>query len=879
MADNTIEMRNPFTGISPYSDNSEYILRGRDSETWQLYNRILRNSYTVYYAESGEGKSSLIKAGLFPLIRMKNFFPIYITLTDEDFKSEKFSLYNRINESVEDWNEHHEGEAVECFVGETSKPNDVARVFAQSEWLGLRCCYFKKRNRFTKEWERDLVTKEEKLLTPIFVFDQFEEVFTKSEFKWIDSFMLWLGQIMSDVLPGDLEGDVFLTDLRVNLSEHFRILFSMRTEYLGELDYWCSQRYILPQLQDNRLCLKPLTIKGAKEVIGLCEDLRKYESAIIKGCIPERENPESDEAPCVYALILSVVCHYLYDKDKERETLLKELGNNASKVVDAILYSFYTDSLRSVGIRNESLMEKFDEAFVDSRGKRRRQTMGEGNDVDLFEEWIFIPAGDDEKSKGRSLISLGLIKTQGRNQGQDQKEHLVVELPHDRLCKAVNTFRNERKRNLEEKNKRLKEWIQFGLISAILGFVSICIWWLISSKDSFLKSLTNSFYNSRISVNDLFEKYLHNQPALLESKESLDESFSTCLLLAFYAVIFPFVVNFWSKNGIIGKICGILTSFVGAIAFILLAIRSWHIAFTYKVQFVMMLVGAAVCCIIFIIKSIHLRAHWKKRKYEEVKECSSWPLFGGYFLFGCVLMGFFTFNETFGQPTPNDAYWALILLPLLSSACTWGFLKLNYKNNRRKVIKYIGSIIVVVLVVLSSLLIIPKIIGFIPVPFSSSCIVAFLMLTAIALWMFMCDSTRKCIKGTIINGTIVLLVNGFNLGYNPFCVNPSFVFCVHSWKTVIVKDIVKPVTQADSLKMKLGVVYWDGEDILPCQIEVDKEMLQNIARRSGLFSNSMAKIRSRIPVDSIPNMKRSAHNTDNSFFYDDDGYIYGSSQE
>ena len=869
MANNIEEVRNPFTGISPYSDNSEYILRGRDSETWQLYNRILRNNYTVYYAESGEGKSSLIKAGLFPLIRMKNYFPIYITLMEDDFKSEKFCIYDRIAKAITEWNERHEGEAIECFIGETSEPDKVRSLFTKSEWHALRVCYFKKKNRFTKEWEKDVLTNEEKLLIPIFVFDQFEEVFTKGDFKWTELFMFWLGKIMSDMPPEMLKDDVLPTDLRNNLSEHFRILFSMRTEYLGELDYWCAQRYIIPQLQDNRLCLKPLTLKGAKEVIGLSENLKIYETEIIKGCIPKYENPASDETPCVYALILSVVCHYLYEKDQEREDLLKELRENAEKAVDTILYNFYTESLRSVGIKNESLMEKFDEVFVDSRGKRRRQTMGENSDVDIFEEWIFIPACNDEKGKEKSLISCGLIKTQGKVQGKDQKEYLIVELPHDRLCEAVNTFRNKRKERLEEKNRRLKEWIQLGIISSILGIVSLCVWWLVSLGDSSIESLINSLYNPHVKIGELFVKYLDNKPALLENKDSLDEGFSTCLLLAFYAIVFPLVVNFWSKTGKIGKIGGVITSFFGFCAFILLIKRSYSIHFSYVVLYWMMWIGAAICFAVLLRELWELIKYRGKNKGIEEKGSSSWPLFGGFFLFCLAIMIIITYNETYGSSTPNDTYWALILLPLLSCAFTWGFMKLKVKDNRRKVKITLSCFLIVVLTTISSLLVIPKTVGFIPVSFSTSCIVLILMFIITVLWMFMSDSMNKCFRGILANGIILLLIYCFNLGYNPFNVRPNSVVCVYSWKTVVVKNTEDPITQANCLKMKLGVVYWDGDTILPCRIKVDKTMLHD-----GLFPNNMACIRSSVSFSSNPIMGGSMFNTDSSFEYVN-GHVYG----
>ena len=70
-------MEQKYIGITPYDENSGFEFAGRSEETWALYDRIARNDYTVYYAASGEGKSSLIRAGLLPILRRRLFSCIY----------------------------------------------------------------------------------------------------------------------------------------------------------------------------------------------------------------------------------------------------------------------------------------------------------------------------------------------------------------------------------------------------------------------------------------------------------------------------------------------------------------------------------------------------------------------------------------------------------------------------------------------------------------------------------------------------------------------------------------------------------------------------------------------------------------------------------
>ena len=80
-------MSQKYLGIIPYGDDGNFEFVGRSDETWALYDRIIRNEYTVYYAASGEGKSSLIRAGLLPILRRRDFFPVYIVFEDKELEN------------------------------------------------------------------------------------------------------------------------------------------------------------------------------------------------------------------------------------------------------------------------------------------------------------------------------------------------------------------------------------------------------------------------------------------------------------------------------------------------------------------------------------------------------------------------------------------------------------------------------------------------------------------------------------------------------------------------------------------------------------------------------------------------------------------------
>src|SRR5215813_13754651 len=61
-----LDAQNPWPGLGAYDEASELL-------------RLIRLApLTVLYGKSGLGKSSLLQAGLFPLLRAEHFLPIYL---------------------------------------------------------------------------------------------------------------------------------------------------------------------------------------------------------------------------------------------------------------------------------------------------------------------------------------------------------------------------------------------------------------------------------------------------------------------------------------------------------------------------------------------------------------------------------------------------------------------------------------------------------------------------------------------------------------------------------------------------------------------------------------------------------------------------------
>lgn len=186
-------IQNPFIGLRTYEEADAIFFRGRKSSTSDLFTMISENDVVVLHAESGEGKSSLLNAGLFPMLRDERFFPIKISFTEEDYALENPDfdeiVYQRIVESVNQINGDSSNTSV--FKDVLSLDGKVSilpidgenSIFSSNEQL-RKCAWWLLRNYTLNAYGAALI--------PVLVFDQFEEVFTNTQIKHMDRGSLYM---------------------------------------------------------------------------------------------------------------------------------------------------------------------------------------------------------------------------------------------------------------------------------------------------------------------------------------------------------------------------------------------------------------------------------------------------------------------------------------------------------------------------------------------------------------------------------------------------------------------------------------------------------------------------------------------------------------
>ena len=172
-----------FIGLQSYTEAQSDIFYGRDEEIDRLTNLVKANTLTIVFGKSGTGKTSLLNAGVFPRLRKDYCLPFRIRLEFQDDSPDLVTQIKNILRSEID----KYGFKVEAYPG------------TETLWE-----YF----------HREPVWKS---VTPILIFDQFEEIFTlgrKSDhFGATELSEFWeeLADLIENSIPEKLK-DKFLND-------------------------------------------------------------------------------------------------------------------------------------------------------------------------------------------------------------------------------------------------------------------------------------------------------------------------------------------------------------------------------------------------------------------------------------------------------------------------------------------------------------------------------------------------------------------------------------------------------------------------------------------------------------------------------------------
>ena len=451
---------NPWLGLRTYSEGQ--VLYGRSEEINSLSQDILFNRQTVVYGKSGIGKSSLLNAGVFPILRRSNMFPVNVRL---DHKSKKISYCEQIQRCVEDSLYSLRRDVV----GNDGKKKILENLKGQKKEL----CSVVPNKAGESLWEyfhrhvfyNDLGEE----IQPVIVFDQFEEIFTicKEEETRIMLFDQ-LADLINDVPPSyiyketdktedDLDSEedevidgnedfVLIEDDEEEDSQaynylqepKFHVVITLREDFLSYLERYTTN---IPLLKHNRYCLRPLSDDQAGIIItDPVPGLISEEVAVEIICKITKSEPSKFKLRDgiaqleVDSAILSLFLSELYKKKAPEDTtisieLVRAIGDN-------IITSFYEETIAGISEKSAEYLE------------RRLVTDDERRDS-IFE--------DRALSRGVTKEELKYLKDERLiHEFPWHDDGMRIEFTHDVLCKVALSHRQERinQKNLQEEEKK-----------------------------------------------------------------------------------------------------------------------------------------------------------------------------------------------------------------------------------------------------------------------------------------------------------------------------------------------------------------------------------------------------------------------------------------
>lgn len=438
-------MRNPWKSIASYEASDVNRFKGREKSITKFVQIMDSGTMSVLYASSGIGKTSFLNAGIGPYYKKQGFFPFHILFEDSVWGKEQIDewLLERIEKDIcYDYQKNEDGsqktiKAREWKFRFEEGRSDIEKVCSEEDLQVLE------RSLWWRLHAYNLVDKNTgEICSPLLVFDQFEEVFVKGKEngQQVEKLFSLIEELSSTILPKDVyeviehlaKGGIYLDLDRTN---RYKVVFSLRKEYLSEFDYWTNDKYSMADLFQNRMLLLPLTKHQAERIIREQpiddDDLSKGKVTTLNDVadiiIEEIDKKNKGE---IEPYLLSVICSRLFDKAQKLGKEQLEAKDVSSLNITEEISVFYQDLLRTLtedGVfRGNKHIERFESVFVSEQdGHRTRKSLKHDKSLESF---------DLEK-----LEKVHLVRR--NNLGED----IDVELIHDKLAEVIHQRQISRK--------------------------------------------------------------------------------------------------------------------------------------------------------------------------------------------------------------------------------------------------------------------------------------------------------------------------------------------------------------------------------------------------------------------------------------------------
>jgi tetratricopeptide (TPR) repeat protein len=417
--------RRRYPGVIPFEERDSEQFHGRKAATQELLLRVMSVRLLLQFAPSGVGKTSLLNAGLIPALRPHNYFPFVVRLNQT-----AESLLQAVRRSLVDASR-------KCGLIDPVIPEDPPSL-----WMLIAG---------TQLWSRDLA-----LLTPVLLFDQFEEVFTRHDDAFRKVFASEVGELASGVPRSAPNSESAGETSDATTAPAVKIIISLREEYLGKIEEFSTS---IPDLFRERLRLLPLTPQEAKEAIVAPARLVGdrwisppfgYEPECIRELIDFIDG-SSDTARVIESLTLQLVC-------QQAEMLVIQGKVSGSPVPEVAMADFGGSTGLQLLVRDyfHSVLQK-----LPSEGRRHARFMFEDGLLDRTGRRLMLEQGEIEDKYHLAKNDLDTLEDGGLLRREPRNERVFYEICHDRIAETIG----------KNRKVRLPRWVVPTLAAAAVSIV------------------------------------------------------------------------------------------------------------------------------------------------------------------------------------------------------------------------------------------------------------------------------------------------------------------------------------------------------------------------------------------------------------------------
>ena len=416
-----LNSKEPWPGIAWFEEADQPFFRGRADETAELLRLVRREPLTVLFGRSGLGKTSLLKAGLFPALRNEELLPVYVRL-EHDIAAPP--LRDQVWQAL--------AAASGSETTQTSKP-----LPAEELWT-----YFHRRDaEFWSQLNRPVL--------PVIVFDQFEEIFTRGADcenlrQRSAEFLSELADLVENRPPASVKKLLEQDPSAVSKYEFRRatvkLVLSFREDFLAEIEKLKPQ---MPSLMINRLRLLPMNgtqayaaITEAGSSLVADEDARRLLQLACKNTPDPPVDPAEFPQMEIDPALLSVVCRELNSKRLAAQPPLQRITADLMRGSDReILKGFYERGMAGLDSRVRIFVE---DKLITQAGFRESR------------DWE-----DAQATPGVTSAALEQLIRRRLLRGDEWQGRRRLELTHDVLAKVGMESRDHRR--ADERAKQQEE--------------------------------------------------------------------------------------------------------------------------------------------------------------------------------------------------------------------------------------------------------------------------------------------------------------------------------------------------------------------------------------------------------------------------------------